>query len=128
MENIAYLDTHLVLWLYAGAINLIPERVKAILERSDILISPAVELELQFLYETGKIKQPAQIIITTLQNEIELKTCKREFAKISSLAGKMNWTGDVFDRLITAQAALGNNILLTGNETIRLNYPRGFWT
>ena len=51
-----YLDTHAVIWLYAGEIDLFPAKAKDAIEASELLISPAVLLELQFLKEIGRIK------------------------------------------------------------------------
>jgi PIN domain nuclease of toxin-antitoxin system len=42
-------------------------------------------------------------------------------------AVQMKWTRDPFDRLITAQAAVYKNILLTKDETIRKNYLKALW-
>ena len=53
METIAYLDTHLVVWLYAGQVELIPHSVREILENSNLLLSPMVDLELEYLFEIG---------------------------------------------------------------------------
>jgi PIN domain nuclease of toxin-antitoxin system len=39
----------------------------------------------------------------------------------------MKWTRDPFDRLITAQAALGESTLLTKDDTIRTNYANAVW-
>jgi PIN domain nuclease of toxin-antitoxin system len=39
-----------------------------------------------------------------------------------------DWTRDPFDRLITAQAAVGSDVLITKDATITANYPRAVWS
>lgn len=127
MESVVYLDTHLVIWLYSGQLELIPEESKALLKKGNLLISPIVELEIQYLFEIKKIKKTAQVVIRALQNEINLQYCKRDFISIIQSAKKMKWTRDPFDRIITAQASIGNNILITKDSTIAKYYKMAFW-
>jgi PIN domain nuclease of toxin-antitoxin system len=42
-------------------------------------------------------------------------------------ARELRWTRDPFDRLITAQAAIGEDVLLTADESIRARYPHAEW-
>jgi PIN domain nuclease of toxin-antitoxin system len=44
---VIYLDTHVVVWLYAGDLELLPQEVRELLEGEELVISPMVELELQ---------------------------------------------------------------------------------
>ncbi len=55
MENVVYLDTHVVIWLYSGNLELIPKPVQTILNLNDLLISPIVKLELEYLFEIKRI-------------------------------------------------------------------------
>ena len=53
MERAAviYLDTHILVWLYGGMVDLLSEKAKTLIESEDLVISPLVELELQYLFE-----------------------------------------------------------------------------
>ena len=122
-----YLDTHLVLWLYAGSLNLISKEVLQALEENEIYISPVVELELQYLREIGKIRKSPSEIIEALHKEINLKVCTKDFHGIIRESLNLHWTRDPFDRIIVAHAALNNNKLLTKDDSIRAHYKQAFW-
>jgi len=47
-----YLDTHVVVWLYSGELSLLSEKACQLIEENELLISPLVLLELQYLFET----------------------------------------------------------------------------
>ena len=84
-----YLDTHVVVWLYAG----LTEKFSA--------------------------------LARTLINEEDVY---RPFNRVVTQAIGQSWTRDPFDRLIVAQAALQDNILLSKDETILRNYAYARWT
>ena len=77
-----YLDTHVVLWLYEGLVDQFPALAKHYLEENELLVSPMVELELQYLFEIKRIKQKSKVIITELVNSIGLKICTEPLQKI----------------------------------------------
>lgn len=45
----------------------------------------------------------------------------------NALAISMDFTRDPFDRLITAHAALDNNLIITKDRRILKNYPGAVW-
>lgn len=122
-----YLDTHLVLWLYAGSLDLISKEALQIIDEEEICISPIVELELQYLKEIKRIKKSPSEISETLRKEINLKVCTKDFYSIVRESLKMHWTRDPFDRIVVAHASLNNNILLTKDDTIRAHYKQAVW-
>ena len=122
-----YLDTHLVLWLYAGTLELISKDVLLALDGNDLYISPIVELELQYLKESKKIKKSALEITDALRKELNLKICAKDFHSVIRETLGIHWTRDPFDRIIVAHAALNNNILLTKDQTIRAHYKQALW-
>lgn len=46
-----YLDTHVVVWLYAGLTAKLSDLAKLLINKHELYISPIVRLELQYLYE-----------------------------------------------------------------------------
>ena len=101
---ITYLDTHVVLCLAAGRLkNLSPKTLKRI-DDSDLLLSPMVLLELEYLYELGRCKLRSRDILAKLEHEIGLAESDLSFADVVSAAADEKWTRDPFDRMIVAQA------------------------
>lgn len=122
-----YLDTHVVAWLYAGRPDLLSPVACSLIDEHDLLISPMVALELQYLFEVKRASKPAAVVIPFLQGEIGLGVCTLPFHKVAAVAIGLSWTRDPFDRLIVAQAALAAAPLVTKDETIREHYSRAVW-
>lgn len=122
-----YLDTNVLLWL-AGAPEQLSKRARQSIDRDEpLLISPMVELEVEYLYEIGRVNRPAADVVAHLRGVLNLQSCDRSFPAVAAKARELKWTRDPFDRLITAQAALGSDPLLTRDKIIRANYPHAFW-
>jgi PIN domain nuclease of toxin-antitoxin system len=125
---IAYLDTNVVVWLAQGAVTRFGPRVQQLLERADLLISPMVLIELEYLYEVHRIKLSSQDIHVKLQHEIGVRVCDLAFPSIASMATAEKWTRDPFDRVIVAHAkANGLASLISADQQIQKNYPRTIW-
>ncbi len=122
-----YLDTHVVAWLFAGRPDLLPIRVRRRIERDDLVVSPMVVLELQYLFETKRTTEPAHIVIPALRNAIDLRVCDLPFSRVAETAAEQSWTRDPFDRIITSHAALRRAPLASKDATIRANYARAVW-
>jgi len=122
-----YLDTHVAAWMFAGRTDLFPPAVQAYLETCDLLISPAVELELQYLFEIRRTAEPAQVVLEALAKEVGLKTCDLRFRDVIGIARGESWTRDPFDRLIVSQALLRQAPLVTRDRIIRSLCPLAFW-
>ena len=127
MAGLIFLDTHVAVWLYAGELALFSEAIRQDLDRCDLLISPAVVLEIQYLHEIDRLTVPSRQVIDELNRAIGLKVDDISFAQVIDSALDHNWTRDPFDRLITAQAALGEHRLLTRDRTIRDHYRGAYW-
>lgn len=127
MAALIYLDTHVAAWLFAGRIDLFPPAVRKLLDENDLLISPAVVLELQYLYEIRRTADPAQVVIESLADAIGLKICDQPFPGIIGVALEQQWTRDPFDRILVAQAALREAPLVTRDRNIRDHYPHAVW-
>ena len=123
-----YLDTHVVVWLYAGETNLFPREVCQKIDESElVLISPIVLLELQYLREINRLTVEPSLIFEYLAEAIGLRLCDLSFARVTVEALTLNWTRDPFDRIITATAAARNAQLITKDAIIRERYPNAFW-
>ncbi|HYU32907.1 MAG TPA: PIN domain-containing protein [Thermoanaerobaculia bacterium] len=127
MAPLIYLDTHVAAWMYAGKVDLIPPGAQSLLEEHDLLISPAVLLELEYLYEIRRTAAPGQVVVDALQRDIGLKICDLPFPQVVQVALTQSWTRDPFDRLIVSQAMLRGLPLLTRDGSIRENFPEAIW-
>ncbi len=123
----AYLDTHVALWLYAGETGRISKRAATVINRELMLASPIVLLELEYLREVGRLAATPQAIVAELKRRVGLAIQNRPFEAVAEQALDLDWTRDVFDRLIVAQAALDGAALVTTDRTIRKHYPKAVW-
>ncbi|WP_420642864.1 type II toxin-antitoxin system VapC family toxin [Candidatus Leptofilum sp.] len=122
-----YLDTHVVVWLYAGQLARFSDEIQALLNENDLIVSPIVQLELQYLHEIERITVDAQTIITDLAARIGLQTCDKRFQAVVGEATAVSWTRDPFDRLIVANASLNSDILISKDQNILNHYPHAKW-
>jgi PIN domain nuclease of toxin-antitoxin system len=127
VAGLIYLDTNVVLWLAGAPDQLSEHAVQTINSAETLLVSPMVELEVEYLYEVGRIQQPSSAVLGHIRGALNLRTCDRNFGAVARLACAMKWTRDPFDRLITAQAALADDTLLTRDKIIRANYASASW-
>jgi PIN domain nuclease of toxin-antitoxin system len=122
-----YLDTHVLVMLFQD-VRLIGKQSRRALQRDvAILISPIVTLELQFLYEIGRIRYTPKTILHAMEKELGVQLCARGFADVIAAAQEMTWTRDPFDRIIVAQASLQGNKLVTKDATIQKHYRPAIW-
>jgi PIN domain nuclease of toxin-antitoxin system len=95
---------------------------------ADLLMSPMVLLELQYLYEIGRTKLPARDVQLKLAHETAVRMCDLSFPKVVDIAVHESWTRDLFDRMIVANAkANGLAYLISADEQIAKHYPRTVW-
>lgn len=122
-----YLDTHVVVWLYAGELAMLSEPAKDLINDNDTAISPIVRLELQYLYEIQRITVDAEVIVSDLSERIGLKICDKPFNAIVSGAFGFSWSRDPFDRIIVSHASVNDNLLVTKDQTILTHYKNAMW-
>jgi len=123
-----YLDTHVPIWLYASVKKKISPAACATIEAAkDLRISPMVLLEIDFLHEVKRISVGSNEIFTYLHHNLGLTICDRAFGDVVANASTQNWTRDPFDRLIVAQAALGNDQLISKDSMIKDHYSEALW-
>jgi PIN domain nuclease of toxin-antitoxin system len=127
MAPLIYLDTHVVTWMFAGRLDLFSAQARELLDSCDLLISPAVKLELQYLFEVRRTAEPAKVVLESLGREVGLKVCDLPFSDVAEIALSMDWTRDPFDRLLVSQAELREKPLITKDRLIRDHFPRAVW-
>lgn len=126
-ESLVYLDTHVVVWLYDALTERLSQAAAEAIEDNDVVISWMVELELQFLHEIGRLRVKPAEIVRHLSTQIGLRLSDVELERIVRTAAGMDWTRDVFDRLIAAESAAMDVPLVTKDRTIRTHHKLSIW-
>jgi PIN domain nuclease of toxin-antitoxin system len=124
---VIYLDTHVVVWLYAGEHALLTRTARRLIETEPLLVSPILLLELAFLEETGRIRARPQAIFAELQESLGLSACDLPFTEVIPISLQQSWTRDPFDRLIVAHAAARGAQLITKDRQIRGHFKDAVW-
>jgi len=101
--------------------------VRERLETEDPFTSPIVELELTYLYEIGRVNEPASAPLAALRRSIGLEVADVAMSELVRAASGLSWTRDPFDRLIAAHAVVAGAPLLTADRTILENLPQATW-
>jgi len=122
-----YLDTHIVVWLYNCEVSRFSKETLNVIEENELLICPAVILELQYLREINRIKTDALLIVNSLKASIDLQISNVSFENVVNLSLLQTWTRDPFDRMIVGAASVGNDVLITKDSQILKNYHNAFW-
>lgn len=124
----AYLDTNVVVWLCGGELTRISRVALDCVNTHELLISPIVDLELQYMFELGRIDLAPHFLILHLEAELDAHVCALPLPEIVAAAKAESWTRDPFDRLITAHARANHySPLITSDRTIRKNYAKAVW-
>lgn len=124
----AYLDTQVVVWLAEARLERISNAALNAVNEHDLVISPVVLIELNYLFQIGRILRSPLDIAKQLRTQLGLEVCQLTLADIAETALFETWTRDPFDLLIVANAKAGGYApLLTSDEKIRANYPRAVW-
>jgi len=125
---IAYLDTHVAVWLHDGLVERLSTSAKQRIESSDLLISPMVLLELQYLFDRKRLAVEPMPIYTYLQATFGVGLCSYAFPAIVVEAIQCGWTNDPFDRIVVAHAKANNGAaLITADTLIRRYYSGAVW-
>lgn len=122
-----HLDTHVVVWLYAGLTERFPESVRDVLSSRQLLASPMVRLELQLLREVGRITATPAEILEYLRIHGGLRVAESRFERVAAMAAEQSWTRDPFDRMIAAHALADDLPLITKDRTILAHCSVARW-
>ncbi len=124
----AYLDTHVVIWLCEGKLAKLTAPALDAINQNDLLISPAVLIELNFLLQIGRIIRNPLDLAKQLRTQLSVQVSSHSFADMAETALFEGWTRDPFDLMIVANAKADNySLLITQDEKIRQNYPKAIW-
>jgi PIN domain nuclease of toxin-antitoxin system len=124
----AYLDTQVVVWLSEGRIEKLSPAAAAAIEDAELVISPMVLLELEYLHELKRILMSPLALLNQLQTQVALRVQDHSFSAVIQTALFETWTRDPFDRVIVAHAKTDSmSPLVTSDGKIRENYPRAVW-
>jgi PIN domain nuclease of toxin-antitoxin system len=124
----SYLDTQVAVWIALGELDRLSPTATEHIRSTDLLISPTVLLELEYLYEIKRFTLRGQDIARKLEHEVGVRVCGLGFPEIVIVALEEKWTRDPFDRLIVAHAkANGLSPLISADKTIREQYLRAVW-
>jgi PIN domain nuclease of toxin-antitoxin system len=116
-KPLVYLDTHIVCWLFEGRNRKFSKKAVHAMESGVLSVSLIVDLELQYLYEIGRIREISDKVLSALAEEINLNVAETSLALIIEKARTLNWTRDPFDRLITAEAMAVPDALLVTKDS-----------
>lgn len=122
METLAFLDTHLIVWLYAGEAGLISPAARKLIDEARIFISPMSLLEVDYLHEIKRITVGGRRLFEDLNQRIQLELADDPFADVVAGASRLSWTRDPFDRLIVAHASCRQAPLITKDRLLRRHY------
>jgi PIN domain nuclease of toxin-antitoxin system len=106
----------------------LPEAARLLLSERRPKVSPLVELELAYMHEIGRARDPAPMMLVALRKSIGLGVEDISFAEIAQTAVGLTWTRDPFDRMIAAQAIVSDVPLITADRTILDNLPQATWS
>lgn len=101
--------------------------MRKLVESEEPFVSPIVELELTYLYEVGRVTEPAAAPLAALRRSIDLRISDVSFTALVQAAVELSWTRDPFDRLIAAHAIVAGAPLITADHTILDHLPLATW-
>ena len=122
-----FLDTHVVVWLFAEA-DRIPASVRKRIDEAELFVSPIVRLELSMLAEIGRVTLPAEAFLSALHRDLDLQVEESGWLRCAEIADHVSWTRDPFDRLIVSHAIAFAAPLCTRDRQLRDRYREAFWS
>ncbi len=124
----SYLDTNIVILLHSGNLSRLTRRAADQIEKSRLVVSAMVMLELEMLYEKGALNYQASAILSDLNLQIGLSVCQLPMAVVMASAIRVKWTREPGDRVIVANAIANNEApLVTSDRRIHEAYPSAIW-
>jgi PIN domain nuclease of toxin-antitoxin system len=97
------------------------------LDRGALKLSPFALLELQALFEIGRLRETARWIVEHLAESHGVELTVENMAPALDRALDLSFTRDPFDRLIAAHALASRATLLTADETLLRHVSCARW-
>jgi len=123
---VIHLDTHTAFRAYARRSRLSPT-ARRLIAGGSCRISPMVVIEIEMLFEIGRIPQASDAVIAGLARQFDLTVSDIPFIQVVESARTFTWTRDPFDRLIVANAMAEGARLVTADATILANFRDAVW-
>lgn len=105
----------------------IPAAAHAAIDEHEPRFSPIAALELTYLHEIRRARDPLSTMLAALRRDIGLELLDASATELAQAATDLSWTRDPFDRLIAAHAIVANAPLVTADETMLENLPEAIW-
>jgi PIN domain nuclease of toxin-antitoxin system len=121
-SGLVFLDTHVAVWMYAGAIDELSQTQRRAIEVNTVCVSPIVTLELDFLREIGRLRVGGDAILSSLSRDLDAIVKRDNLDDVVRAAQGMSWTRDPFDRLIAAHTLLCKGLLVTADMSVRAHF------
>ena len=121
-----HIDTHIAMWLYDGDLEQLAPAARH-LEGRELRTSPLVLLELQYLFEIGRLSVLPHAVLAWLNEQQGLKMAGGSWPDVIEAALPLSWTRDPFDRLIAAHALVDGAPLVTADRKLRAHCPHAVW-
>jgi PIN domain nuclease of toxin-antitoxin system len=119
-----FIDTNSMIWIHQRRQDVFSMEAQNLLANTIVFFSPITRLELNYLWSLNKLSWKPERIIDELKARIPLFEDPTSFSLVIDEAEKLNWTRDPFDRIIVAQAALHESVLITKDRLIREHYKK----
>jgi PIN domain nuclease of toxin-antitoxin system len=123
---VIHIDTHVALWLRAGDRGRL-RPIRRTLDVADLAVSPFVVLELQALFEIGRIRESGRWVAQHLAEDHGVNLVDTLLAEACERALDLSFTRDPFDRLIAGHALAAGTELLTVDERLLEHLPCARW-
>ena len=79
----AYLDTHVAVWLFGGLLDRLSRAASRAIEANDLLISPIVLLELEYLHKRKRISRQPVDVPPYLSSAFGVGICRYPFPAVT---------------------------------------------
>lgn len=123
---IVHLDTHVAVWLRMGDKRRL-QPVRRMLDRAQLVLSPFVLLELQTLFEIGRLRETGRWILKNLREHHGVELASTGLDTATERAVDLTFTRDPFDRLIAAHALAASSVLLTADQDLLRHVSCAQW-
>jgi len=117
-----HLDTHVAVRLAGRSKISLSKRARHLIDSSPVVISPIVTLELQMLFDIGRLKVSVDRSLELLR-QLGVSILGERFPEAVWASRPLLWARDPFDRLIVGHAIADEEAsLVTFDEQILKNY------